>query len=390
VTVIVPIQVLRAAAATAVVIGHFQAVTSPTAEYFVPYAKLGSAGVDLFFIISGFVMVYASEPMFGRADGPLNFFARRVIRIVPLYWLATTVYVVVAAAAPSLVEVPYSIEFLVSSYLFIPVARPGGAMNPVVGQGWTLNYEMLFYVIFAIGVLGTRRAAVAVSSLALVGLVAVGRLFEPSSPVLAFWTDSIILEFIYGMVLGLAYREGLRLPKWLSAAVLIAGLALFYVNLEIFEIPRALANGLVIPRSVAYGVPAAVVVAGATLGDFSLKGAGWRMLSVVGDASYALYLFHAFPVRAMIHLFKLIGVEVDAHRFVCLAVTVGVSAVMATIIYYLFERPVTLALRSLVGQFSVLRGIRLEPKIPTKIPTKMVATEIVTKTGPVPPTPTAR
>jgi exopolysaccharide production protein ExoZ len=85
-TVIVPIQVLRAAAATAVVIGHFQAVTSPTPEYFVPYAKLASAGVDLFFIISGFVMVYSSEPMFGRADGPLNFFSRRAIRIIPLYW----------------------------------------------------------------------------------------------------------------------------------------------------------------------------------------------------------------------------------------------------------------------------------------------------------------
>jgi exopolysaccharide production protein ExoZ len=384
VTVIVPIQVLRAVAATAVVIGHFQAVTSATPEFFVPYAKLGSAGVDLFFIISGFVMVYASEPMFGRTDGPMNFFARRAIRIIPLYWLATTVYVVIAAAVPSLVDVAYSAQFLVSSYLFIPVARPGGAMNPVVGQGWTLNYEMLFYVIFAFGVLGTRRAAVAVSSLALIGLVAAGRIFEPSSPVLAFWTDSIILEFIFGMVLGLAYREGLRLSKWLSAAVLVAGLALFYVNLGIFEIPRALANGLVIPRVVAYGVPAAVVVAGATLGDFSLRGAGWRMLAVVGDASYALYLFHAFPVRAMIQLFKWIGVDVDAHRFVCLVVTLGVAAVMATMIYYLFERPVTRALRSLIGQLPVLRGIRLEPKMTTEM-----AAEIVTKAKPVPPTPTA-
>jgi peptidoglycan/LPS O-acetylase OafA/YrhL len=371
-------------AATAVVIGHFQAVTSPTPEFFVPYAKLGSAGVDLFFIISGFVMVYASEPMFGRTDGPLNFFARRAIRIIPLYWLATTVYVVIAAVVPSLVDVAYSPQFLVSSYLFIPVARPGGAMNPVVGQGWTLNYEMLFYVIFAFGVLGARRVAVAISSLALVGLVAAGRIFEPSSPVLAFWTDSIILEFIFGMVLGLAYREGLRLPKWLSAAVLVAGMALFYVNLGIFEIPRALANGLVIPRVVAYGVPAAVVVAGATLGDFSLRGAGWRMLAIVGDASYALYLFHAFPVRAMIQLYKWIGVDVDAHRFVCLVVTVGVAAVMATMIYYLFERPVTRALRSLIGQLSVLRGIRLEPKMATKM-----AAEMVTKTKPVPPTPTA-
>jgi peptidoglycan/LPS O-acetylase OafA/YrhL len=380
VTVIVPIQVLRAAAATAVVVGHFQGVTSPTPEYFVPYAKAASAGVDLFFIISGFVMVYASEPMFGRADGPLSFFARRAIRIIPLYWLATTGYVLLAAAVPSFLEVPYSARFVLSSYLFIPAARPDGAMNPVVGQGWTLNYEMLFYLIFAVGVLGTRRVAVAASSLAIAALIAAGRIFEPSSLALAFWTDSIMIEFVFGMVLGLAYREGLRLPKWLSAAVLVAGLILFYVNLGIFEIPRALENGIVIPRCIAYGIPAAVVVAGATLGDFSLGGGIWRLLAIVGDASYALYLVHALPVRAMIQGFKLTGVSVDAHRLVCLVMTVGVAAVVAVMIYYLFERPVTLALRSLVGQFAILRSIRQEPKI---------ATEIATKPAPAPPTPTA-
>jgi peptidoglycan/LPS O-acetylase OafA/YrhL len=379
-TVIVPIQVLRAAAATAVVIGHFQAVTSPTPEYFVPYAKLASAGVDLFFIISGFVMVYASESMFGRADGPLNFFARRTIRIVPLYWLATTVYVAIAVAAPSLVDVRYSAEFIASSYLFIPVARPDGAMNPVVGQGWTLNYEMLFYLIFAVAVFGSRRTAVAASSLALIGLVAAGRIFAPTSPVLAFWTDSIILEFVFGMLIGLAYREGLRLPKWLSGAVIIAGLVLFYLNLGVFEVPRALANGLVIPRAIAYGVPAAVVVAGATFGDFSLAGVGWRVLAVVGDASYALYLFHAFPVRAVIYLFRWTGVDIESFRFFCLAVALGVSVAVAILIYYLFERPVTRALRSALGQIATLRGIRLEPKIGTKIGAK---------TEPIPPAPTA-
>jgi len=182
------------------------------------------------------------------------------------------------------------------------------------------------------------------------------------------------------MLLGLAYREGLRLPQWLSGTVILAGLVLFYVNLSVFEIPRALANGLVIPRALAYGIPAAVVVAGATLGDFSLTGVGWRMLAVVGDASYALYLFHAFPVRAMIQLFQRTGVNIESFRFSCLAAAVGVSVAVATAIYYLFERPVTQALRSAIGQCSILRGIRLEPKI---------GTTIGTKPEPVPPAPTA-
>jgi peptidoglycan/LPS O-acetylase OafA/YrhL len=261
-------------------------------------------------------------------------------------------------------------------------------MNPVVGQGWTLNYEMLFYLIFAVAVLGSRRIAVAASSLALFGLVAAGQIFAPTSPVLAFWTDPIVLEFAFGMWLGLAYREGLRMPQWLGGAVIVAGLVLFYVHLGIFGIPRALENGLVIPRAIAYGIPAAVVVAGATFGDFSLTGVGWRALAVVGDASYALYLFHAFPVRAMIYLFQRAGVDIDTFRFFCLVAVVGASVAVAVVIYYLFERPVTQALRSAIARYPMLRRIRLEPKIGTQIGAKVV-TKIGTKTEPAPPAPTA-
>jgi hypothetical protein len=133
-------------------------------------------------------------------------------------------------------------------------------------------------------------------------------------------------------------------------------LALFYVNLEIFEIPRALKTASSFPvcrlrRS------AAVVVAGATLGDFSLKGAGWRTL---GRRRCLLRALSVPCVSRARHdpSVQIDRVEVDAHRFVCLAVTVGASAVMATMIYYLFERPVACAAVA-VGQFSVLRGIRL-------------------------------
>jgi exopolysaccharide production protein ExoZ len=371
VRMIVPIQVLRAVAAIVVVVGHFQGFTaSPKTDFWVPYVKLATAGVDLFFIISGFVMVYASEPMFGRVDGPLNFFARRAIRIIPLYWLATSVYLLIAAALPSLVDADYSAQFIASSYLFIPVARPGGAMNPVVGQGWSLNYEMLFYVVFAVAIFGSRRTAVAAASLVLLCLVVAGQILAPSSPVLATWTNSIVLEFIFGILLGLAYREGLRLPQWLSGMLIVAGVALFYVNMCILEIPGTLANGLAVSQAFAYGIPAVLIVAGATFGNFSLGGVGWRMFAVAGDASYALYLFHAFPVRAMIFLFQRVGVNVDTYRFSCLAATVGVSLAFAVMIYYLFERPVTQALRSAIGKYPILRGIRLESRIDTDIATK--------------------
>jgi len=138
---IVAIQALRALAATAVVFAHFQMDLGRllNARDALPDLTLGNAGVDLFFVISGFVMVYASEPMFGRAGGPLQFMTRRLIRIVPLYWLVTTLYLVMALAIPAF-EKSYSVASVVASYLFIPWPRLDGIMQPLVGQGWTLNY----------------------------------------------------------------------------------------------------------------------------------------------------------------------------------------------------------------------------------------------------------
>ena len=136
-----------------------------------PDLTLGNAGVDLFFVISGFVMVYASERMFGRAGGQLQFITRRLIRIVPLYWLVTPLYLVMALAIPAF-EKSYSVASVVASYLFIPWPRLDGIMQPLVGQGWTLNYEMFFYAIFAAAILAPRRIAVALASGVLI--VAVG------------------------------------------------------------------------------------------------------------------------------------------------------------------------------------------------------------------------
>src|SRR5690348_841715 len=101
---VVPIQILRAVAAIAVVVSHAAqnldrfAIAPNTSHFFVS----GAAGVDLFFVISGFVMVYASEPLFGSASGAVTFLYHRIVRIVPLYWLATTFYVIVAVLLPGL------------------------------------------------------------------------------------------------------------------------------------------------------------------------------------------------------------------------------------------------------------------------------------------------
>src|SRR5205085_6006264 len=173
---------------------------------------LGAAGVDLFFVISGFVMVYSSEALFGRLDGPVRFFLRRLARIAPLYWVVTIAIILyIYAAHGATLWTIYSPGSLLASFLFWPYPRLDGLAFPVHLLGWTLNYEMFFYAVFAFAILLPRRAAVATVCVAFAALVTIGQLYSLPLP-FGFWANSIILEFCYGMLIALLYRAGVRLP----------------------------------------------------------------------------------------------------------------------------------------------------------------------------------
>ncbi len=179
------IQALRAGAALVVTFGHLEheAATLPAAvaSGFAPVLlDLTGAGVDLFFIISGFVMVHASRDLFGRSGAAPLFLARRLARIVPLYWMVTTLFLLTMLAAHVLSSAVPTAGEVVQSYLFVPYSpRVGGPMQPVYKLGWTLNYEMFFYLVFSVVLMLPARTAV----LALVGffvsLVAVGHVVQP-------------------------------------------------------------------------------------------------------------------------------------------------------------------------------------------------------------------
>jgi peptidoglycan/LPS O-acetylase OafA/YrhL len=124
---LVSIQALRAIAALLVFWGH--AINAVTLEVPADFPHLyGPFGVDIFFVISGFVMVYSSEGLFGQPGAPIKFFARRIARIVPLYWAATAILVWFV--------VPYASTKAVLGSLFFAPRIPSEA--PLLFVGWTL------------------------------------------------------------------------------------------------------------------------------------------------------------------------------------------------------------------------------------------------------------
>lgn len=336
------IQVLRALAALSVVV-HHAGYDADTIAQRVGRAPLGiegvfdaTFGIHLFFVISGFIMVRTAR-RFGEPGASWRFFGRRLLRVAPLYWLMTSLVLLGAAMAPDLLNGPIDGWTLwLGSYLFVPVARLDGAIRPVLGQGWTLDYEMFFYLIFAGAMLLPRRPGLWLLTGTLIGLTILGRVLQPMTPALFVWTDSLLLEFLLGVGIGLAQEAGLRLGALAASVLAAAGTAA-----AILLGARGGTVGL--DPWVAAGIPAGAILAASVVGPIWRPWRGVLMLAALGDASYSLYLTHPFAIRLLrVGWGATIGGLWPLGVFAVVAVIAAV--ILALLVYRLVERPMTAAL----------------------------------------------
>jgi peptidoglycan/LPS O-acetylase OafA/YrhL len=344
------VQILRGLAALSVAMLHAQhdagSLMAAGGRAWEPGIRLPwAAGVDVFFVISGFIMVHASHGLFGREGARAIFLARRAARIVPLYWSVTTLYLALALMAPGLLNSEILEPWpILASYLFIPFERPDGVAQPLYSLGWTLNYEMFFYVLFAVAVAWSYRRAVLTLAVALLALVAVGAAFRLPQP-FAFWTSPIILEFAFGLALGHLRVRGVALAGPAQAMLAVMGLALLALDLTQ---PTGV---LPAPRALAWGVPAALLVAAAALGrrQPSPASAATRLGVALGDASYALYLLHPFAIRGIRALVGATGFgpALGPAGFIVLSLAGAILVALAA--HRSFERPATAWMRLRLG-----------------------------------------
>jgi peptidoglycan/LPS O-acetylase OafA/YrhL len=295
------------------------------------------AGVDIFFVISGFVIVHASGKLFGQTGGSLRFLRRRLTRIVPLYWALTTLFLAMTLLQRSAIHGGTGgTGYVLASYLFIPFARPDGLPKPALGLGWTLNYEMFFYMMMTPFLLLPRVAAVAGCAAALCLLVGFGQTMGFGILPLQFWSDPIVLEFVLGMGLALAVARGFTLPGWARMALI--AIALVWLH--------RLAGGPVAGRVVSFGLPGAMLVAAAVSNPRPDRmGTASRGLMRLGDASYAMYLFHPFVMRGFTLLGGRFATHTETSGVVYVAASLVVAQLCALAINAGFERKVMAMLR---------------------------------------------
>ena len=283
------IQVLRALAATSVVVLH-----ADQTKVLNGAAEIGAAGVDLFFVISGFIMATVATD---RSPG--CFLADRVWRIFPLWFVALS---------PWLLAQQHDWQTILTSLTLWPVWGDGFSM-PALGIGWSLCFEMLFYAAFAFA-LATRAAIPLTAFAASLGLASF-----TSSALFGYLGSPLILEFLAGVVIArLPFREGLGLP------LLLAGLA--WLAISPIGYGHIVYGDLAFIRVAAWGIPAALIVYSSRCLErrFDRR---FEFPVQLGHASYAIYLFHPLIAELAIGLLP----------------TIALSLAVGLLAHFAIERP---------------------------------------------------
>lgn len=286
---IAAIQLLRALAALTVAAEHIAFAFAdhlPGGLGIAPDSdgRAGQIAVMLFFVISGYVMVIASHRLFGREGARRVFWWRRLVRVMPPYWIATGL---LAAIFLTLFRQPVDPADVARSLLLIPYWPADGTSRalPFLWVGWTLFYEMLFYGLFGLFVAQQRERAVGGVVAVLALLSAAGLWVEPDSAPLFTATRPVTLVFAVGMVLALWRARGGSAPVWLRVFALLAALAALELGGRPAD-PAAMGFDYIVWS----GLPAIFLAGAALSGPLHVPAAG--LINRAGDASYALYLLH--------------------------------------------------------------------------------------------------
>lgn len=345
------LQILRFIAAGLVLFSHVQHqalklfTANSSFNVFEPIYWAG--GVDIFFVISGFIMYYIASDKFGARGATFGFLLKRLARIAPPYWLFTVLMVISTVLFAKHISHPnFSFSLLLSSLFFIPKMNSYGLFYPVLMLGWTLNFEFFFYIVFSIGLLFKRKFGVVLIVLMLLMIASLKFVVNVEGAMFEFYSNPIIFEFVFGIFLAMCFLSGFRLPLLVSVCVVLLSIVLM-VTLK----SAGIASNYWSYRFLWMGLPALLLCSGFVLSDVKDNNSsnGIRdFLSFMGDASYSLYLSHPFSLN----LIALLWVKCKfGTPWLYVGISCFFSLLCAVFVYLWIEKP-------LVGFSSRLLSVR--------------------------------
>lgn len=305
-----------------------------------------SIGLDLFFVISGLIMTIVTQSYLKKPSGWFNFFLKRMLRIIPLYWL----YSIVVYFERYFLKHPVEPGEIAKTILFFPIFAAKDAIYPIIGQGWSLTYEMYFYILIVVFLFFKSKNIFRVLLATLLILAIGGYFINPANVSLKFICTPILLEFALGVAVGIgyhyvtAYYQKLKLNtvKTLSVTATIIGLllmlaSLFY-NSEHISNPFYVItdNTIAMSRSLIWGVPCSIFVFGLLFMELSFNLQIPKSLIKIGDASFSGYLVHILVIITVGKLYSKFGFN-NGDAFIIIASILSILASLP--LYQYIEKP---------------------------------------------------
>jgi exopolysaccharide production protein ExoZ len=285
----------------------------------------GSIGVPIFFVISGFIMTFTTKnfkfsPERGIKKSVISFYKKRIVRIVPLYYLLTLSWMIIGGTFFMYFSGDLWNRFI-HSILFLPQKDS----FPVLYLGWSLNYEMFFYLIFGISLLFKNHRYYFIIAFFILSYL-IGLFFKFENAFYKMATDFLNFYFISGIILALLLQK-FKIPRKQAFFFCIGGILLF--SFYFFR------QSILIGQFLSLVIISFFVLSFLLL-DFSFHLKGNRFLIFLGDISYSLYLSHPF-VEILFRHFKIEGYLNIPYLVLKLIVVIGVAAFF----YYVVEKKFT-------------------------------------------------
>ncbi|REG98246.1 acyltransferase family protein [Flavobacterium aquicola] len=321
------IQLLRTVAALGVVFSHYNFYDLDT----------GGFGVDIFFIISGFIIAYMVN------KNTHNFMLKRIVRIAPLYYIATALTLSLALIKPEWFKnVVVNGEAVFKSILFIPYRIDNS--GPILSLGWTLNNEMFFYLVMFVCIIFIKNkkyfvaACGSIISLFLLSLYFTNNDFY----ILNFYKKGLLPEFIYGLALYYFWKfYKSKYTKTFYYGALVLG---------VFSLVFMIFNDLTqefsfLGRNISRGIPALLFVNAFLVleNEINEENVFIKLGIKLGDASYVMYLFHPFMVfflTRLVYPATIGNTDFFIIEFCKLVLALVVVCIGSILIYEIIDKPI--------------------------------------------------
>jgi exopolysaccharide production protein ExoZ len=282
------------------------------------FEGFGGFGVDIFFVISGFIMMHIQSRSPKTTYG---FIKSRAIRIIPLYWLLSSMIFLILILFPQVFREPSlnPLHFL-ESLAFISQISNGN--HPILYVGWTLEWEMLFYLVFALSLTLKEKFFSLIFTFLVLSVIAIS------------FDQLIVFEFILGMLASLLYDKKILNYKH--------GVVLFTIGCMLFMFWFLLKDFFEnVDRLFTWGIPAFFIV----LGALHAKEIKSQLASLLGDASYSIYLVQVFTIPVVFKFFQLFIPNLNTD--LAILISIIFSGLIGTVTYLVIEKPMTAKLRKL-------------------------------------------